>query len=220
VDTGDTYSKSAGAWGLIGNLMGPAGSQGLQGAAVPSWGNPSIPAGNTVVNTTTATIFGSKCVIPANTLAVQNVIRVHCAGVYSAAASIGPASPTATGINGPAAATLKLLLKAGSVNLADTGTMQIEGQTGYRWEFDCVIRVGAVGASGSVSVSGTVKIQNSAGVMVALTLINMSVSTSLDTTISETIQMSAQWSAAAAGNTVTLNNMSVELLNGNGLITG
>jgi major tropism determinant Mtd-like protein len=160
--------------------------------------NLSVPGGNTVANTTSETAFTSSGTIPANALAAGDVIRVTLAGVFGTAVL----SPTLEG---------KLYI--GSTVVIDTGALTIGAALSSQpWTATATLTVQSIGSSGNIFC--TAAIQFATAATAALTSLVNSASNpfTINTTASQAITASAQWSAASASNTITLDQMVIEIL--------
>ena len=160
--------------------------------------NTSIPGGNTVANTTTETAFSSSYTIPANTLVAGSVVRVKLWGVYGTTII----SPMLTG-----------KVKWGSQTLLNTGALSAAvSLTNAGWFADCSFLVQSAGGSGVVDAQGFAEFASAATTGLSVNVPNTSTFT-VDTTATQAITVTVQWSAANAANTITLRQMVVEVLN-------
>lgn len=156
----------------------------------------SVPAGNTIANTSADTAFASSYTIPANLLAVGMSLRVKLYGVYSL-------------ITGSQVVEWKV--KLGSQTVLDSGTITIAGpDTSVGWTTDADLFVTAIGASGKLEIQG-VSQMGAATSGSTINLPNTSPYT-VDTTASQTITFTWQFTTANAGNTTTLRAARVEIL--------
>lgn len=107
--------------------------------------------------------------------------------------------------------TLLFRVKFGTTNLVIfTARTGINNASNQSWMIEALIAVRSTGASGSVMASGKASINTSAGIDTVESVVN-NAATTVDTTANQTLQISAQWSAASASNTTTLKNMIVLL---------
>lgn len=145
----------------------------------------------TVANTITETALNSYS-IPANSLAANRVIRVTATGVYSTA----NATDTVT-LRGRIAATTwhSIVSTAATV-------------TNVQWSASWVIIVATTGAAGTAESQLPWAFVNSVFKSDPATAVK-----SIDTTLARTLDITAQWSAAAAGNTISIRQFAVEVLN-------
>lgn len=101
--------------------------------------------------------------------------------------------------------TLQIKIKAGSVILADTGLMTIGTTTSKHFCLDIEFVIRAIGAAGVASIaSGGSFMFNRSGAGGALEGTNFSVenSTTFATTISNTLEITAQWGSSSASNSI------------------
>lgn len=153
----------------------------------------------TVVSTITETTLTpsyavGSLTLPANVLIPGKAIHVNARGYFSTKAS----SP----------GTLTLKWKAGSVVLASTGAISVTaGLSNVYWEFDADAVTYSVGATGTLQSQGRA-ILNSAITGIA----NMGTST-VDTTVAETVSLTATWSVSDGTNSITLTNLTLSSRN-------
>jgi hypothetical protein len=157
--------------------------------------NTTVPAGNTVANTVTATAFASSYTIAAGYLPVGAVIRVVMKGVYSTAAL---------------APTISIALKFGTAVLLTTGAVSplATSATNDGWSYEALLVVQSTGASGAIESQGTAVFQTATTSAAVLPLENTAPIT-VDTTIAEAITAVVTWGTASASNTITLREMAV-----------
>jgi hypothetical protein len=163
------------------------------------YSNTSVPAGNTVVNTTTETAFSSSYTFAANSLAAGMVVRITARGVYSTNSSIE---------------TIRIRVKLGSTTILDTGVyIPIKVSTNQLWELDASLIVFTAGGSGTVDSQGCFSVHKveygSLGYDAPMQ--NTSPAT-IDTTASQALTITVEWGAALAGNSITLRQLFVETL--------
>ncbi len=157
----------------------------------------------TVANTATeTTILGSgvgSLTLAANTLTIGKTVRIIGGGIFSSVLIPG---------------NLTFRVKFGSVNLA-TGaiTNLLASAVDKQFEFSCEITCRTTGVSGSVFING--KATYDIGVLTqgAVALNNAGTAVVTDTTASNVISVSVQWSTPDAGNTISGTTCSAELLN-------
>lgn len=182
---------------------GAAGAAGAAGVAGPAgttlvYVNTTVPAGNTVSNTSSETFFASAYAIPASTLAAGNVIRVRLFGIYS------------TGVVAPS-----LILKVyfGSTVMIASGTLTtVAGVTNDGWSAEGLFVVQTIGSSGTVEAQGLSEFSTASTAVLFVNMDNTAAIT-VDTTISQTIQASVQWGGTVnSSDTITLREMTVEVM--------
>lgn len=167
----------------------------------------TVPAGDTVANTTTATTLTSGYIIPAGSLTIGTVIRVRLFGLYSTAAS---------------APTLTIALQIAGVTVLTTGVISalVGSDTNVGWTADADMIVTAIGGSTIAECQGMALLDTSltAGLMVAMT--NTAPITLPATSAAMKITAQVTWGTASASNTLTLRTMTVEILRVAGSTTG
>lgn len=155
-------------------------------------------ASGTIANSTTETAISSTGVgaltIPANYLIVGTTLRITGYGYHSAVSS----------------PTIRIKVKFGSTVILDTTAITSHNSTNEEIRLDALITCRTTGASGTVFAQGLYKEFQSPGVDGPM--VNTS-TTTVDTTASQTISVTAQWGTASASNTITLSNLVVEVLN-------
>lgn len=153
-------------------------------------------ASATVANTTTQTTFlgtvtGEKT-LPANSLVVGKTLRIRALGVLSSTSTPN----------------LTIVAKLGSTTVATTGVVAQTGTpTNVGTELSVDITCRTAGASGSVFAQGFFR-YGTVFMPIAATA-----AVTLDTTAAQIIDLTATWSVANSGNTITGTNCVFELLN-------
>lgn len=148
-------------------------------------------AANTVAETTISSTGQGTLTLPAAFLTVSKTIRIRGKGFHSSTAS----------------PTLNLKVKFGSTVLCSTGAHTHHNATNGYFDFECEITCRSIGASGTVFAQG---IFTDATDHVSM---GNTATTTIDTTTTQAITVTAQWSAASASNTISLTNLTVEVLN-------
>lgn len=163
-----------------------------------AYANSTVPAGNTIANATSGT-FVSKYTIPANSLNVGDVVRITARGAWSAT-GVGPSVQVALGI--------------GSVSVGgfDSGAMTTKPEdNGWSMSVDCVVL--STGVTANMECQGTCMFSLSDGTHIAQNIyIADPTAAEFDLTGPADITFAANWSAANAGNSVTLRQLIVEIL--------
>lgn len=157
-------------------------------------------ADQTIANTTTeTTCFGSgvgALTLPANELVVGKTIRIKLVGRISTSAT-------------PGSVTVKL--KLGSAVIASRTFTPSANLAGRHLQIEAVITCRSTGVSGTVMGQGLTTI-----VFLDTTTLGHYMQatspTTVDTTISQAIDVTWDWGTASASNTVTFTNAEVELL--------
>lgn len=148
-----------------------------------------ITSTTTVANTTTeTTIFTGT--LAANALKDGNILKTLCMGVVSTA----NASDTVT-----------LRVKIGSTTIATVATTA-GNVTNEPWNLSSIMTVRSVGATGTVSNFTKINVSGADNS-------TANEATTVDTTVSEDITVTAQWDAADAGNTISIYQGMVEYKN-------
>jgi hypothetical protein len=184
-------------------LVGASGTT-LQSLNTDEFVIPSVVLTSTadanVQNTTTeTTILGSgvgATSIEGGLLRVGRTVRVTVRG-----------SMVATG-----SPTLTIRFKLGGTTVASSTAKTIGTSGTAGWEMSFLITARTLGASGTAYVQGLWQYSDNNDVSI-VPLVNTGTST-IDTTGSLSIGLTAQWSAAASGNRITGTNLTVEYLNG------
>jgi hypothetical protein len=133
--------------------------------------------------------------LAANSLAVGDVLRIRLWGVYSTAAL----APTLTG-----------KIKFGSTTMLNTGALTaVALVSDGGWSVNADFTVTAIGAGGTVESQGYAEFATAATTGLSVNATNTA-AVSLDTTASQAITVTVQWSASSASNSITLREMSIE----------
>lgn len=156
----------------------------------------SIPAGNTVANTTSETAFASSYTLPAGQLAIGDVLEVNLCGRFG------------TTILAP---TLRGRIKLAGTALIDTGALTLLANlTNNPWHAHALLTVMAIGASGSLECAAALHFSTSA--TAAITSLVSGGAVTINTAAASALTVTAQFSAADAANTITLRQMAVKQL--------
>ena len=100
--------------------------------------------------------------------------------------------------------TIEIRVKAGSVVLADTGVITLAGATNKDWELEIYFSINEIGTANTASIStgGNFNYTKDASSAIEGTIFSLINSSSFDTTIINTLEITAQWGAANAGNSI------------------
>jgi len=100
--------------------------------------------------------------------------------------------------------TLRIRIKTGSVVLADTGAITMAGSTNKHWKLNIDFVVRAIGGSGTAKIATGGMFNYNKDASNAFEGINFSteVTTGFNTTVSNTLTVTAQWSTANAGDSI------------------
>jgi len=184
--TADSTEPLGVAW------MDPTGGAGGAGLA---YLNSFIPTDNTVANTAAETFFDSEYSIPA-TLVEGSLIRVHLAGVLSTYGSTE-------------ALTLRVDF-GGQTVLVGTFTLD-SGLTDAGWSVDAYLALHSDGATATMEAQGETHFGDT-GPSAVVPMSNASGFT-VDTTVANIVQASADWTTADVDNSIQLRIMSVHIEN-------
>jgi hypothetical protein len=146
----------------------------------------------TITNTTTeSTLIGTgvgSLLIPANGFAVGDSFHAKLIGHISCNSS----------------ATIRLRVKSGSVLLAETGIIALDTATNKHWELNVYFTIRALGATtvASIASGGIFSYTKNSGLNFEGTNFSEVNNTTFDTTISNTLNITAQWGAANAADSI------------------
>lgn len=151
-----------------------------------------IANGPTVTNTVTeSTIIGvglGSLSVPANIFQVGDSFRVNVVGHISAKNND----------------TLRLRLKSGTILLADTGVITMPSITSKHYEISVNFTIRSIGAAGTASIASGGQFTYSKNASNAFEGADFSIvnNTTFDTTILNTLNITAEWGAADPLNTI------------------
>lgn len=148
-------------------------------------------AANTVAETAISSTGVGTLTLPADFLTVSKTIRIKGAGFHSSTGS----------------PTLNLRVKFGSTSICTTGAHTHHNATNGYFEFECTATTRTTGVSGTVFAQG--KFYDATDIVP----MGNTTTTTINTTTTQAISVTGQWSAASASNTISLTNMTVEVLN-------
>jgi len=146
----------------------------------------------TITNTTTeSTLIGTgvgSLSIPANAFEIGDSFNAKLIGHISCNNS----------------ATIHLRVKSGSVLLADTGVIALDTTTNKNWEINVYFTIRALGAAGVASIAsgGIFSYIKNSGLNFEGTNFSIVNDTTFDTTINNTLNITAQWGAANAADSI------------------
>ena len=146
---------------------------------------------NTVTETTLISTGVGSVTLPATFLVAGRTVRLVIRGIM-----------TATGAD-----TLDLKVKLGGTTLVSTGAITPAAMTDEGWEVAVDITCRTTGATGTVFAQGMAIIDNVTYNMAATT------TTTVDTTGTLAVDVTATWGVAALGNSVRSTNAVVEVVN-------
>lgn len=128
-------------------------------------------------------------VVPANGFEVGDSFRVDMGGIISAHNND----------------TIRIRLKSGAVDLGDSGTLSLPGMTNQVWSLTVTFTIRAIGAAGVASVVSLAQfhiLKKQAGGSQEGFAWNTINNTTFDTTASNTLNITAQFSSNNAGNSI------------------
>lgn len=159
--------------------------------------NLDVPAGNTVANDSTQGNFTSTYSIAANDCVPGRVYRVTARGVFSTAAT---------------APTVVMRVKVGFTAIISSPAQAMgASMVNRQWELTADVICQTAGTSGTIEAAGTFRRHTGASASVNAEMSNTAPVT-IDTTITQAIRISAQWSVADPANTITMRQFIVEPL--------
>lgn len=102
------------------------------------------------------------------------------------------------------AATLRLKIKAGSVILADTGIIDLDTITDRHWEINVYFTIREIGGAGTASIAsgGIFSYTKNSGLNFEGTNFSIVNDDTFDTTISNTLDVTAQWGSANVADSI------------------
>lgn len=157
----------------------------------------SVTVGNTAAETTLVGSGVGSVTLPANFFIVGRTLRVRAAGVISTAAGPG---------------TLNIRIKFGATTIVTTGDVTpVASLSSRRWELQNLITCRTTGATGTVIASGDFGVMPTAQGSIARWEAMTGTSTvTIDTTATQACSVTADWSAAAAADTLTATVLVLE----------
>ena len=151
-----------------------------------------------IANTTTETAFSvGPSAFAANQLTAGTVVRVRAWGLES-----HTAGPTIT---------FRWQFASGPVSLMLHSASAIGTATNAPWTVEATLVVRSAGASGSIQTTSEMTREFVSPGSISVNEIGTSTAT-VDTTASQTLQLTAKWSAASASDTITCTGFVVEKL--------
>ena len=186
---------------IFGNRLGLAPSNRLVvgdrlPSVVPAVAFTNTAASTAVTDTVTETLFDQFCTIPAKHLQPGQLIKIRYQGI-------------ATATNSTDTLTIKLYIGGltGTALISHAAT-DVANNDVFQGEYELIIRT--IGSSGTMVGVGSYKsVPAAEGTMTIKD--DILASTTIDTTTSKVIGVSATWSVANAGNSCRLDFLKVEL---------
>lgn len=150
--------------------------------------NSSTPVTNTTVETSLLDGGLGTLTVPANGFKVGDSFHAVATGH----------------INSVNNHTLRIRIKSGSIVLADTGSIGMANAANKHWKLEVEFVVRAIGASGvaRIATGGTFFYTKDANNAFEGTNFSTETTTGFDTTISNTLSITAQWGTASASDSI------------------
>jgi hypothetical protein len=212
------WNTDTSVWDDVGDLQGPQGQQGIQGIQGEQGeqgvqgiqGDPgpaglpglfaqtanSTPVTATIVETTIVGPGVGTLTVPANGFSIGDSFQASLDGVLSCGSS----------------ATLHIYVKTlTGVILADTGIIDMAAATDKSWVMNLYFTVRTLGGAGTASISSGglfSYIRNGGTNFEGYVLSNVN-NTTFNTTINNTLVITAQWNTAAEGNSILTKNFTL-----------
>lgn len=100
--------------------------------------------------------------------------------------------------------TLEIRIKSDSTILADTGLITMSGTTDKDWEMEVYFSINEIGTAGvaSISTGGSFNYTKDAGSALEGKIFSVDNSTTFNTTINNTLEITAQWGSASPSNII------------------
>ena len=213
-------STSNGVWSIISSGITGSGTSGqiavfngansLTSAVLTAGGTKifaqtTIAGGDTIANSTSETAFTASNTLSANSVSVGDVFTCNLSGVFSTAV---------------VAPSLTIKIKLGSTTMLSTGSFTtIAGISNLGWYTEAKFTVQSIGSSGSIEAQGSSAFSTAAAAAMTINMSNTSALT-IDTTASQAITATIQWSSASASNTITVREFFIQKLTAQGSPVG
>lgn len=153
-------------------------------------------ATGTVANTTTETALTAagkgSLEFPAGFLRIGSKIKISGSGLHSA---------VATG-------TLTIRIKLGSTVMLTTGAITSGIDTNGLFNIEATMTIRTIGASGTIFSQG---MYQEDGAVFSIFEMTNTAAVTIDTTTSQTLSITAEWSTASATRSISLTNLSVDI---------
>lgn len=187
----------------IQGIQGPQGIQGIQGIQGPA-GIPgffaqtadSIPVVNTALETTIVGPGVGTLTVPTNAFSVGDSFQCALDGILTCGSS----------------ATLHIRVKTlAGVLLADTGIIDMAASTDKSWILNLYFTIRTLGGPtvASVSSGGLFSYIRNGGTQFEGYVLSTINSTTFDTTVNNTLVITAQWDPGSIGNSITTRNFTL-----------
>ena len=178
-DTGSGYVTKS----ITGQQIIAAGSYGLYTQTASS-----TPVTNTTTETSLLDGGVGSLMVPANGFKIGDSFHAILTGHVSS-------------VNNH---TLRIRIKANSIVLADTSAITMAGTTSKHWKLEIYFTVRTLGASGvaSIAAGGSFMYTKNASTNFEGTNFSTETTTGFDTTINNTLAITAQWGTANTGDSI------------------
>ena len=157
-------------------------------------------ATGTVANTVSETALTSTGVgsltLPANFFIAGRTIRIWGQGFHSTTGT----------------PTIRIKIKLGSTIIADTGAQTSTAASNNWIVVNADITCRTVGASGTIFTQGEYREASTSPSSFNLFALSNTATTTIDTTASQALSVTAQWGTASASNTISMTNFTMEVL--------
>jgi hypothetical protein len=202
------WNTATNAWDDVGDLQGPQGIQGIQGPqgeqgiqGIQGIQGPIGPSGSLFAQTGNSTIITGitestlinggvgTLTVPANGFQVGDSFRAVFGGVMNAANN----------------QTIRIRVKAGAITLLDSGVQNLgSAVTDDVWSLNVDFTIRQIGTAGVASIVSLgsfhyTKTNNASVQGFGFNVVN---NTTFDTTVSNVLDVTAQWGSANAGNNI------------------
>lgn len=180
--------------GLLGALIAPAYGQVATGYGIttPVFSQAqAVTVGNTVSELPLTGTGTGSLTIPGNFLVFGRTIYIRAMGFHSAAGN----------------PTIDIKIKLNGSTYLDTTAVTSGNSTNTMWEMRAMLTVYSTGSSGTVFAQGFYN--ETGGGANLFGMVNTATQT-IDTTIPQTLSITAQWGTQAVGNTITMTNLVVD----------
>jgi len=194
--TGDIYHRAAGVYSVIGNIKGPSGEDADGGPLFVSTAD--AQAVNTAAPASLVTAGVGSMAIGANRLAVGSLLRLKARGLLSTK-QLG-------------AGTLRLDVGLGAQTVSTGNISAPANVSGMFWELEVEAVCRTDGSGGTFIAHGVFKTQIVATGQVYAWPLVMTQAAALNTTISNLVALSAQWSVPDAANDLRCQMLTLEVL--------
>lgn len=146
---------------------------------------------NTLTETTLLAAGNGNLTLPANFLTVGKTIKITGLGTHSSSGN----------------PTVRMRIYMGATVLLDTGLVNTANSTNAVWEARGLITCRTVGATGTVRCQGFYEEDDSNASPFGMPT---TAPITINTTVTQTLNITYQWGTAAVGNTISCTNLLIE----------